>query len=275
MNCIMEFKIERKEQLKEPNYPPDDYKIAQNFADAIKRELGPEFLKAVVLFGSTARGAPESIAERDIDVLMIINDLTIILNPEVVSAYRVIVEKTASKISKRLHITTLKITNFWDYLRNGDPLIVNMLRDGVVLQDTGFFMPAQSLLFQGRIRPTQESIWGYFVRAPATIVNSEWHVLQASLDLYWAVIDSAHAALMKVGTVPPTPAHVADLIEQKLVSKGLVNKRAAKIMEFFFKLSKQITHREITKITGKDYDSYKEEAQAFIEQMRKIVESKQ
>ena len=200
--------------------------------------------------------------------------VTLILNPEVVSAYRVIVEKTASKISKRLHITTLKLTNFWDHLRNGDPLIVNMLRDGVVLHDVGFFMPAQSLLFQGRIRPTQESIWGYFVRAPATVVNSEWHILQASLDLYWAVIDSAHAALMKVGEVPPTPAHVADLIDKKLASKGLVSKRCSKVMDFFFKLSRQITHREITKINGKDYETYKAEALSFIEQMKRVVEDK-
>ena len=272
----MEFKIERKQQFTEPNYAPDDYKKAQQFADAVKRELGTEFLKAVVLFGSAARNEhkEKTLGEHDIDVLMIINDLTLVLNPEVVSAYRVIVEKTASKITRRLHITTLKLTNFWDYLRNGDPLAINMLRDGVVLQDVGFFMPAQALLFQGRIRPTQESIWGYFVRAPATITNSEWHVLQATLDLYWAVIDSAHAALMSVGEVPPTPGHVSDLIEQKLVSKGLATKRTAQVMDFFYKLSKQITHRELTKVSGKDYETYKQEAKSFVDQMKKIVEKK-
>ena len=272
----MDFKIEKTEPLTEPNYAPDDYRKAQQFSDAVKRELGTEFLKAVILFGSAARGETlqKGIEERDIDVLLIINDLTMVLNPEVISAYRVIVEKTASKVSRRLHITTLKITNFWDYLRNGDPLAINMLRDGVVLHDTGFFMPAQALLFQGRIRPTQESVWGYFVRAPATITNSEWHVLQATLDLYWAVIDSVHAALMKVGEVPPTPAHVADLIHKKLASKGLVPKRASQVMEFFYKLSRQITHRELTKVSGKDYDTYKKEALEFIDQMKKVVERK-
>lgn len=270
----MQFKIERKAQFTEPDYSPEDYKTAQRFADALKRELGTEFLKAVVLFGSTARGDSKTIQERDIDVLLIINDLTIVLNPEVISAYRVIVERTASKINKRLHITTLKLTNFWDYLRNGDPLAINILRDGVVLHDAGFFMPAQALLYQGRIRPTQESVWGYFVRAPATLNNSEWHVLQATLDLYWAVIDAAHAALMKVGEVPPTPAHVAGLIEKKLVAKGLAPKRAVQVMEFFYNLSKKITHRELTKVMGKDYDNYKKEAEQFIEQMRKIVEEK-
>jgi len=271
----MQFKIEQKQQFTEPDYPPEDYKDAQQFSDAIKRELGNDFLKAVVLFGSAARKKEtKTIHERDIDILLVINDLTLVLNPEVISAYRVIVEKTAAKINKRFHITTLKLTNFWDYLRNGDPLIINILRDGVVMQDTGFFKPAQALLYNGRIRPTPESIWGYFVRAPATINNSEWHVLQATLDLYWAVIDAAHAALMKVGEIPPTPAHVADLIEKKLVARGLAHKRTPKIMDFFYKLSKQITYRELTKIDGKNYDEYKREALIFIEQMKKIVEEK-
>ncbi|MBI4148476.1 nucleotidyltransferase domain-containing protein [Candidatus Woesearchaeota archaeon] len=268
----MEFEIKERPQFAVPNYSADDYKLAGGFCDAIKKELG-EFLKAVVLFGSTARPtAKEQIYERDIDVLLIIDDVVRVLSPELITTYRIIVERTAAKISKRFHVNTLKLTSFWDYVRTGDPLVVNILRDGVPLYDAGFFQPIQSLLFQGKIRPTRESIWSYYVRAPLTINNSEWHVLQATLDLYWAVIDASHAALMKAGEMPPSPEHVSDLISKVLVHKGLVDKSAATTMKFFYDLSKKITHREIQKITGTEYDRYKKEAVSFVAKMKKIIQ---
>ena len=268
----MDFSIKEREHSNIRNYSGDDYKLAKKFADAMQKELG-DFLKAAILFGSTAR-QERPLYERDIDVLMLINDLTLVLSPEVVQAYRVITEKVASDISKRLHITTMKLTNFWEYMRNGDPLAVNMLRDGVPLYDIGVFEPMQMLLFQGRIRPTKESIYVYFARAPATLVNADWHVLQATLDLYWAVVDAAHAALMKVGEVPPTPSHIAKMIYEKLVKKKLVSKRAADTMDFFYTLSKQITHREIRDIPGKKFDEYNALANDFVDTMRRFIEGK-
>ncbi len=268
----MDFRIKERQHANIRNYSADDYKIAKKFADAMQNELG-DFLKASVLFGSAAR-AEKTLYEKDIDVLMLVNDLTLVLSPEVVQAYRIITERVAADISQRLHITTMKLTNFWEYIRNGDPLAVNMLRDGVPLHDVGIFEPMQMLLYQGRIRPTKESIYVYFARAPATLINADWHILQATLDLYWAVVDAAHAALMKVGEVPPTPSHIAKMIHEKLVKKKLVSKRAADIMDFFYTLSKRITHREIQKVTGKQYDQYKEEAEDFVKEMRKVIEGR-
>jgi len=270
----MEFKIERRENPNLKNYSKDDYEIARRFADVLQQEIG-DFLKAVVLFGSAARSAKQEMYERDIDVLIIINDLTIILNKEVITAYRIIVENTASKISKRLHITTLKLTTFWEYIRNGDPIAINMLRDGVSIIDKGFFEPVQVLLAQGRIRPSQESIWTYFSRAPATVANSKWHVMQAVVDLYWAVIDSSHAALMSFGQIPPTPEHVADMIEEKMVKTGMLEKRYADIMRNFYKISKMIMHREVKEITGQEYDRYLKEAQAYVIVMQKFIQKRE
>jgi hypothetical protein len=268
----MDFTIEERKHPNIKNYRTTDFKLAEKFANDMKKELG-EFLKSAILFGSTTR-KEKSVYEKDIDVLMLIDDLTLVLSPEVVEAYRVITENTAAKVSRRLHVTTMKLTNFWEYMRNGDPLAINMLRDGVPLLDAGIFEPLQMLLFQGRIRPTRESMYVYFARAPATLVNADWHILQACLDLYWAVVDAAHAALIRVGEIPPTPSHMADRIYEKLIKKRLASKKSAKVMKFFYDLSRKITHRQLQKITGKEYDKYKAEAEAFVKEMKKIVEAR-
>ncbi|MBI2565009.1 hypothetical protein HYV79_03405 [Candidatus Woesearchaeota archaeon] len=265
----MQFKLENKVHPNLPKYADVDFQLAQKFGEKIHQELG-EFLKAAVLFGSASR-SEKKIGERDIDVLLLINDLTMMLNEEVIEAYRVIVQNTASKISKRLHITTMKLTNFWDYVKNADPLVVNMLRDGIPLYDAGIFGPAQQLLFQGRLAPTKESIWAYYARAPNTIASADWHVLQGALDLYWAVVDASHAALMMQGELSPSPQHLAESIQKKLVPKKLVSKKIPNEVDFFVKLSKKITHREIQRLTGKEYEEYRNRAVEVVKELQKAV----
>ncbi|MCX6709644.1 MAG: nucleotidyltransferase domain-containing protein [Candidatus Woesearchaeota archaeon] len=266
----MEFKIEKKKNPNQDSYSREELDIAYEFSKKIYKEFGA-ILKGIVIFGSTARGTNYS---GDIDVLIIVDDITITLTQEMVEAYRVITERTVVSVSPRLHITTLKYTTFWDYVRVGDPIAVNILRDGVALIDSGFFEPLQLLLKIGKIRPTPESIWNYYSRAPRTLFNSKWHILQAAIDLYWAVIDSAHAALMKLGEIPPSPEHVADLMEKRMVSEHLISRRYVEIMRGFYRLSKAIAQREIKEIKASEYERYYSYAREFVDEMRNIIDDK-
>ena len=265
----MKFDIPKKEHPNLERYYKEDVDTAYRFTNEIYRELG-SFIRAVVLFGSTARKT--KMPGGDIDILVIVDDLMLNMTPEVVEAYRLIVQRSVVKVSTKLHITTLRFTSFWEYMRNGDPVAINLLRDGVSLIDSGFFDPMQVLLKKGRVRPTQESIWTYYARAPNTLYNSKWHLLQGVLDLYWAVIDSAHAALMKVGEIPPTPEHVADLMEQKLVKKKLLEHKYVIIMRNFYKLMKMIVHRELKEIKGHEFDHYYHIAEEFVQRMKRIID---
>jgi uncharacterized protein (UPF0332 family) len=146
------------------------------------------------------------------------------------------------------------------------------LRDGFPLLDTGFFDPLQMLLHQGRIRPSAESIMTYLQRASQTLANSDWHVMQAAVDLYWAVVDAAHAALMAVGEVPPSPEHVADLLEEKLVKTRQIPESFPNTMRKFYSLSKDILHRKRQELKGAEFDDLQAEATAFVEVMQRFVE---
>lgn len=265
----MEFRIHRREEHHHA-LNLDDARKMRALSSVLVGELG-DFVKCVVLFGSST-GEPTH--EHDIDVLLVIDDLTRVVTPEVIEAYRIIVEKASAKISRRFHINTLKLTSLWEYARNGDPVFINMLRDGIVFHDAGIFEPLQYLLKQGRIRPTKESIYNYIARAPATMQNADWHVMQACIDLYWACADSCHAALMKYGELPSNPEKLGEMLRSTLVRKGVVKSRMADAMNFFYVLCKDITHRKTSRITGKQYDEYNKRAEEFVECMKRVVESR-
>ncbi len=267
----MKFDLPRKEHPNVEKYDRHDLDCVQQFSNIIYKELGA-IIRAIVLFGSSAR--KHTSEKSDIDVLIVLDDLTIVLSPEVTEAYRLIVNKAIVQSSTRLHITTMRFTAFWDYMRNGDPVGMNILRDGVAIIDSGFFEPMQMLLKKGKIRPTQESIWTYYARAPTTLQNSKWHLSQATIDLYWAVVDAAHAALMQQGVIPPTPEHVADLLDEKLVQKKLLEKKYVHTMRNFYKIMKMISHREITEVKGEEYDQYLVEADDFVKRMRAFIKMK-
>ena len=265
----MEFKIMKKENENIHKYPTEDFKIVQKFSQQLKNELG-DFIMGIVMFGSSARR--QTTQESDIDVLVVSNDISFQINDALVESYRIIIEKIIANTSGKLHVTSMTYTSFWEYVKAGDPVAVNILRDGVGIMDTGFFEPLQKLLQQGRIRPSEESVWRYFGRAPRTLLNSRWHLLQATLDLYWAVIDSAHAALMRKNEVPPTPEDVAEILDKVYVKHKLLEKKYVESMNRFYKLSKMITHREIKQISGPEYEKYYHEAEAFVRRMKKLVE---
>ena len=226
----------------------------------------------VVVFGSSVRR--EKTIHSDLDILVITDDTTFQITEQLIEGYKIIVENLVARVSTKLHITSMTFTSFWEYVKVGDPVVVNILRDGVGLIDTGFFYPLQRLLKTGKIRPSEESVWRYFGRSPMTLLNSKWHILQGTLDLYWSVIDAAHAALMRKNQIPPSPEHVADLLEEIFVKKKLLEPRYADIMRKFYKLSKMITHREVKEINGLEYDRLYKEADEFVKRMKKLIEKK-
>lgn len=267
----MNININRNDlQANKKKYSEAEFKTAEEFAIKLKKEF-TFMIKSVILFGSATR--PEA-NTKDIDVLVVMDDLSTALNPETVEAYRIMQQKLINSISPALHVMNLKLTTWWEYCRVGDPIAINILRDGVSLIDDGFFDPLQNLLFSGRIRPTHESISMYMKKAPQSLHNSNWHILQATTDLYWACIDAAHAALMALGVMPPTPEHINDLVQQKLVKTKLISPKFSKTMEKFYKVYKDIEHNNVKIITGLQFDQYYKEAKAYIEELNKFIETK-
>ena len=266
----MEFRVEKRERRIAPYIDQKDYNIALAFAKKVYKEFGT-FISAIVLFGSVAERKEK---RYDVDLLIVVDDVKVKLHPEILEAYRVIVEKAILDISPRIHVQTMKYSSFWEYVRAGDPVAVNILRSGIALVDTGFFDPLQALLDNGRIRPSIEAIETYFTMSYASLFRSRDHLLAGAFDLYWAAIDAAHSALMSIGEIPPSPEHVADMIKEKLVKGRKLDGKYANIMQELYLISKKITHREIKYLNGKEYDKLRDRTEDFVKRMKKFIEEK-
>src|SRR3990167_8402419 len=214
----MDFSVGRRDS--NIKVPDKDLEIARRFASKVYKEFG-KFISGIVLFGSVTDINREK--KGDVDILIIIDDVHIVLAPEIMETYKIIVEKAIVDTSTKIHVQTMKLTSFWEYVRSGDPVAINILRSGVALIDTGFFDPLQLLLYQGRIRTSRESIYTYFNMSFASFNSAERHLFAAMLDLYWSAIDATHAALMRIGEVPPSPEFAAEMLKEKMVKKGYLN----------------------------------------------------
>lgn len=268
-DCV-KFEIKKNEQKNLSRYQGEDLDRARQFAKTMYKEFGG-FVSCLVLFGSAAQNLPSP--KRDIDILVVLDDVRIKFTRELVEVYRIITERAIAQVEpKRLHVQSMKLTAFWEYMRAGDPVAVNILRSGVALIDTGFFDPLQALLDQGRIRPSDESVWTYFTMAPASLHRAHQHLLTAVVDLYWAAIDATHAALMAVGEIPPSPSHVVDMIEDVLVSKYHLSPHCARAMGELYQVFKGITHRDVKSVSAKDYEKYRKMADTVVKDMQTFIE---
>jgi len=249
-----------------------DKDIAADFAvDAYKKFK--DIIKAVILFGSVEKKTPHH--NSDIDVIVIIDDISVKWDQELISWYREELEKILAKkkYSVKIHVNSVKLSTWWEDLLKGDPVVLNILRHGQVILDyAGFFTPLKYLLMQGKIKGTPESIYECVQRAPTHLARSRASELAAVEGVYWSMVDAAHAALIAAGYFPASPEHVMVDLKDAFVDKGLLKMRYALWYKDIHRLHKKIDHREIWEIKGIDIDKWQERAEEFMQVMFDLVE---
>ena len=245
-----------------------DLNLIYNFSRQSVKEFG-SFIHAIILWGSIARDKKKK--DSDLDILVLVDDIHQPVTQEIVSTYRLGIGQVLAEIGAvdKIHLTTIGISDFWDGVRHADPIIVTLLRDGKPIVDTGFFKPLQKLLEKGRIRPSPEAINAHIVRAKQLLRASDNHILIAIDDFYWALMDSAHAALMKHGVTPKVPSEVADTLKEKFSTK--ISKSDVKLLDDTYALMKKIAHNKIHYVPGVKVDKLRKDVAKFVEKMEKLV----
>ena len=250
----------------------DERDIAMDFSTKVYKKFD-KVVKAIVLFGSTTKDS--SVGSSDIDIIIIIDDASVVWDQELIAWYREELSKIAASeiYKKELHITTVKLTTWWSDLVKGDPTLVNVLRYGEALIDIGgFFTPLKALLQQGRIKSTPEAIQYALERAPMHFQRSRLAELGSIEGLFWAMVDSSQAALMSAHVMPPSPEKIPDDLKKTFVDKRLLKMKYIDWYKDLYDMHKKIDHGQLSTLKGVEIDEWQNRTEEFIKVMSKLVQ---
>ncbi|MFH0961222.1 MAG: nucleotidyltransferase domain-containing protein [archaeon] len=235
------------------------------------REKFGKYVKAVVVFGSFARG--NYTIGSDIDVLVIIDDTESDkpIDQPLRDSLHNQMQDLGVKIDKEIHIQLHTLTEFWDYIRNGDPLFFNYLRSGIPVYDGGFYKPMNRLLVSGAIKPSQEAIFKSIDGAKSYLTKVVDYMNWAIERMFRAATWSANAFLMASGMPPAEVPELAPVFRKYFVEPGTMPPEYPDILEEIVKLQKGIEHGEIKNMTPEKVAEVKKKCDNFLAYMEKNV----
>ncbi len=195
--------------------------LALHHKNHIIRRFG-EYVLCYCFSGSMVRGGYTK--DSDLDIFCVINDVDVkkMSLSELKERLRWIIHMLGHELAEEFNIPlnvnpqVYVLTDFWEWLRDGNPIILNLLRDAVPLFDKGMFAPWKQLLHTGRIRTSLESAEQHKSSAKYAFDQVNQNIKGIGEDgLYFALLNYAQAALMLAGKMPPAPQETAKLFKDQ------------------------------------------------------------
>jgi len=237
-----------------------------------------KYILSYVLAGSLTQG--RATAQSDIDVWIVIDDTDVkkMTRLELKDKLRAIIigmgveAGQMTGIQNKLNIQVYILTDFWESLKEANPIIFTLLRDGVPFYDRGIFMPWKQLLRMGRIKPSREAIDLFMSTGEQTISRIKLRLKDMAMeDTYYAILTPSQAALMLYGLPPPTPKETPDVLEEVLVKKEkLLEKEYVDILRKNVQVRKDIEHGVKNDLSGTELDQLVKDAERFLERIKKL-----
>ncbi len=238
-----------------------------------------KYVTSYVIAGSLVRGTTNKTS--DVDVFIIIDDTDVKKMPrlELKEKLRSIIYSYINEaaaiagVKNILNVQTYLMTEFWESVKDAQPVIFTFIRDGVPLYDRGAFLPWKSLLRMGKIRPSSEAIDLFMSSGDKLQENVERRMLDiVIIDLYWGVITPSQALLMLYGLPPADVYGTVKQIREVLVEKeGMLEKKYADILEeIAIKYYKGYEHHKVTKVSGAELDKLFADAVAYMKRLKEL-----
>ncbi len=237
-----------------------------------------KYIVSYVLAGSLVQG--KATPTSDIDVWIVIDDTDVkkMTRTELKDKLRAIIigmgieAGELTGIKNKLNIQVYILTDFWDSLREANPVIFTLLRDGVPFFDRGIFMPWKQLLKMGKIKPSAEAIDMFMGSGEQMIRRVQLKLNEIGMeDVYYALLTPSQAALMLYGVAPPAPKETGKLMREIFVHKEkLLEEKFVKIMERVVELRKAIEHGEKKELTGRELDELMSDGDKYLKRIKRL-----
>jgi uncharacterized protein (UPF0332 family) len=175
-------------------------------------------------------------------------------------------------IKNKLNVQVYILTDFWDSLKEANPVIFTLLRDGIPFYDRGIFMPWKQLLKMGKIKPSPEAIDMFMGSGDEMLKRVKMKLKDIGMDdTFWAILTPSQAALMMYGLPPPTPKETPEMMRDLFVKKEkLLEEEYVKILEENIKVRKDIEHGTKKELTGKEIDKLLVDAEKYLKRINKL-----
>lgn len=235
------------------------------FTNEARKQYG-DLVKSVLIFGSAAKGTMVKGSDADVWVVL---DNTATKSSEDLERVNAHLHLIAHQL-KELHIQTTPLTEFWRWVKMGSPELVNFLRYGLPIYDTGFIKPVQRMLQMGLLPPSEETISLKARAAEARLKRIKLDLKAMIFELRYTATDICQAVIMHYYKSQPDQKAIPNFLEKLVKDKKLEPEYIEKFKELN-KLWKDIDHGEIKKVTTEHVNRAISLAKEMIDRFKKLL----
>tara|TARA_Y100000310_G_scaffold285184_1_gene308468 strand:- start:538 stop:2367 length:1830 start_codon:yes stop_codon:yes gene_type:complete len=238
-----------------------------------------KYVVSYVLGGSVVRN--EAGPTSDVDVFIIINDTDVkrMSRLELKERLRTIIFQYIAEASalagvkNKLEPQVYLLTDFWESVKDANPVMFTFIRDGIPIYDRGTFMPWKQLLRMGKLKPSPEAIDMFMKTADKTRSMAERRLIDAMIDIYYGVLTPSQALLMLNGLPPPTHKETPKMMEKIFVKKEkMLKKSEIKVLEKSVNNFRNYEHDLKYTIKGAEIDQLLKDSEVYIKRLRELRE---
>ena len=236
-----------------------------------------KYVASYVVGGSLVRG--QAGKDSDVDTFVIIDDTDVKRMPRLQLLEKLrgmihdyIREATVLSGTKNvLGVQVYLLTDFWDNVKDANPVMFTFIRDGVPMYDRGTFLPWKLLLQMGKVKPSPEAVDKFMKYGEQNEALVTRRLIDAMVDIYWGVVTPTQALMMLIGHAPPAPKNmVADVKKVLVDAERVMSTSELKFLERIIKLYKDYEHGTLKSVPGKEVDELLVESKKYDTKMKEI-----
>ena len=255
-------------------------KIAEVHKSMVLKKF-EKYIVSYVLAGSLVQG--KATPTSDIDVFIVIDDTDVkkMTRAELKDKLRAIIigmgidAGKITGIENKLNIQVYILTDFWEGIKEANPIFFTFLRDGIPFYDRGIFMPWKLLLQMGRIKPSPEAIDMFMSTGEQMLERIKFKIRDIGMeDIFYAILTPSQAALMMYGIPPPTPKETPEIMTDIFVKKEkLLEKEYVDILKRNIEIRKELEHGTKKELTGREVDELVKDADKYLKRLNKLFKA--